>query len=163
MAATLSSNYGLYGPVYEFGINAPMAPGKEEYLDSEKYEIKLWDWDAETKIKDVMIRINRIRRENAALQTTWNIEFGESDNEQLLCYAKMDDAGTNRMLMVVNLDPYHMQAGYVKVPLYYLKMNPGSSYVVHDLITGARYNWHHEWNYIELHPSLMPVHVFRIE
>lgn len=163
MAATLSSNYGLYGPVYEFGINAPMAPGKEEYLDSEKYEIKLWDWNAETKIKDVMIRINRVRRENVALQTTWNIEFADTDNERLLAYAKMDDARTNRMLMVVNLDPYHMQAGYIKVPLYYFGMNPGASYVVHDLITGARYNWHHEWNYIELHPTLMPVHVFRIE
>jgi starch synthase (maltosyl-transferring) len=163
MAATLSSNYGLYGPVYEFGINAPMAAGKEEYLDSEKYEIKLWDWNAETKIKDVMIRINRIRRENAALQTTWNIEFGDTDNEQLLCYAKMDDAKTNRLLMVVNLDPFHMQSGYIKVPLYYFGMNPGSSYVVHDLITGARYNWHHEWNYVELHPALMPAHVFRIE
>ncbi|MDO1445612.1 alpha-1,4-glucan--maltose-1-phosphate maltosyltransferase [Rhodocytophaga aerolata] len=163
MAATLSSNYGLYGPVYEFGINAPMTPGKEEYLDSEKYEIKLWDWNAETKIKDVMIRINRVRRENVALQTTWNIEFADTDNERLLAYAKMDDARTNRMLMVVNLDPYHLQAGYVKVPLYYFGMNPGSSYVVHDLITGARYNWHHEWNYIELHPTLMPVHVFRIE
>lgn len=163
MAATLSSNYGLYGPVYEFGINAPMAAGKEEYLDSEKYEIKLWDWNAETKIKDVMIRINRIRRENAALQTTWNIEFADTDNEQLLCYAKMDDTRTNRMLMVASMDPYHMQAGYVKVPLHYFGIAPGSSYIVHDLLTGARYNWHHEWNYIELHPTLMPVHVFRIE
>jgi starch synthase (maltosyl-transferring) len=88
MAATLSSNYGLYGPVYEFGINAPMAAGKEEYLDSEKYEIKLWDWNAETKIKDVMIRINRIRRENAALQTTWNIEFADTDNTHLFAMPK---------------------------------------------------------------------------
>lgn len=163
MAATLSSNYGLYGPVYEFGVNAPMAPGKEEYLDSEKYEIKHWDWHAETKIKNVIIRINQIRRENPAFQTTWHIQFGDTDNEQILCYAKTDEDQANRMLMVVNLDPYHVQRGYVKVPISYFGIQPGSSYVVHDLITGSRYTWHHEWNYVELHPQLIPAHVFRIE
>lgn len=163
MAATLSSNYGLYGPVYEFSINAPMAPGKEEYLDSEKYEIKHWNWQAKTKIKDIMIRINQIRRENAALQTTWHIQFGDTDNEQLLCYAKIDEAQTNRMVMVINLDPHHMQAGFVKVPITYLGIAPGTSYTVHDLLTGSHYTWHHEWNYVELHPRLIPVHVFRID
>jgi starch synthase (maltosyl-transferring) len=163
MAATLSSNYGLYGPVYEYGVNAPMAAGKEEYLDSEKYEIKQWDFFANTKIKDVMYRINKIRHENPALQTTWNIQFSDTDNEQILCYAKKDDAGTNRLLMVVNIDPHHMQGGFVKVPIYYLGISPGSSYKVVDLITGSRYNWQNEWNYVELHPTLIPAHVFKIE
>jgi starch synthase (maltosyl-transferring) len=163
MAATLSSNYGLYGPVYEFGINAPMHVGKEEYLDSEKYEIMHWDWNRRTKIRDVMTRINRIRKENAALQTTWNIEFGETDNQQLICYAKMDDLRSNKMLMVVNLDPHHVQSGWIKVPIQYLNLSAGSAYTVHDLMTDTRYQWHHEWNYVELHPDAMPVHVFRIE
>jgi starch synthase (maltosyl-transferring) len=163
MAATLSSNYGLYGPVYEFGINAPMAYGKEEYLDSEKYEIKHWNFQADTKIKDIMIRINKIRHENTALQTTWHIEFADTDNEHLLCYAKTDEEKTNFLLIVVNLDPYHMHSGFVKVPLYYLGIAPGSSYTVHDLLTGSRYRWQHEWNYVELHPTLIPAHVFRVE
>ena len=163
LAATLSSNYGLYGPVYEFGINSPMAPGKEEYLDSEKYEPHVWDWNKRTKIRDTMTRINRIRRENAALQTTWNIEFGETDNQQLLCYAKMDDMRSNKILMVVNLDPHHVQSGWIKVPTQYLNMASGSAYTMHDLMTDSRYQWHHEWNYVELHPDIMPAHVFRVE
>ncbi len=163
LAATLSSNYGLYGPVYEFGINSPMAPGKEEYLDSEKYEPHVWDWSRRTKIRDTMTRINRIRRENAALQTTWNIEFGETDNQQLLCYAKMDDMRSNKILVVVNLDPHHVQSGWIKVPTQYLNMASGSAYTMHDLMTDSRYQWHHEWNYVELHPDIMPAHVFRVE
>ncbi|MDJ1483437.1 alpha-1,4-glucan--maltose-1-phosphate maltosyltransferase [Cytophagaceae bacterium YF14B1] len=163
MAATLSSNYGLYGPVYEFGINTPVYAGKEEYLDSEKYEVKHWDWNRRTKIRDVMTRINRIRRENPALQTTWNIEFGETDNQQLLCYAKVDDYKSNKILVVVNLDPHHVQSGWIKVPVQYLNLSAGSTYTVNDLMTDTRYQWHHEWNYVELHPGVMPVHVFRIE
>ncbi len=163
MAATLSSNYGLYGPVYEFGINTPTAPGKEEYLDSEKYEAKYWDWNRDTKIRQVITRINQIRRENPALQTTWNIQFGETDNQQLLCYAKVDESGNNRMLMVVNLDPHHVQAGWIKVPIQFLGIGPGNAYYVHDLLSDNRYNWHHEWNYVELHPGNLPVHVFRVE
>lgn len=162
MAATLSSNYGLYGPVYEFGINTPMHIGKEEYFDSEKYAIMHWDWNRRTKIRDVMTRINRIRKENAALQTTWNIEFGETDNQQLLCYAKIDDMNSNKMLMVINLDPHHVQSGWIKVPVQYLGLTSGSAYTVHDLMTDMYYQWHHEWNYVELHPGVMPVHVFRI-
>ena len=163
MAATLSSNYGLYGPVYEFGINTPTAPGKEEYLDSEKYEAKYWDWNRDTKIRQVITRINQIRKENPALQTTWNIQFGETDNQQLLCYAKVDESGNNRMLMVVNLDPHHVQAGWIKVPIQFLGLGPGNAYNVHDLLSDNRYNWHHEWNYVELHPGNLPVHVFRVE
>jgi starch synthase (maltosyl-transferring) len=111
----------------------------------------------------VITRINQIRRENPALQTTWNIQFGETDNQQLLCYAKVDESGNNRMLMVVNLDPHHVQAGWIKVPIQFLGIGPGNAYYVHDLLSDNRYNWHHEWNYVELHPGNLPVHVFRVE
>ncbi|MFD2515115.1 alpha-1,4-glucan--maltose-1-phosphate maltosyltransferase [Pontibacter locisalis] len=162
MAATMSSNYGLYGPVYEFGIATPV-PGKEEYLDSEKYEIKHWDWGKLTKIREVITLINKIRKVNPALQTTWNIAFGDSDNPSLLCYAKWSDDFRNKMLMVINLDPHNTQAGWVKVPLWKLKMTTGENYMVHDLLTERKYTWHDEWNYVELRPHEMPVHVFRIE
>ncbi len=162
MAATLSSNYGLYGPVYEFGINQPV-PGKEEYYDSEKYEVKHWDWGKLTKIREVITMINKIRKVNPALQTTWNIHFADTDNPQLLCYAKWDDARTNKMLMVINLDPHHTQSGWVKVPLHELDIPDQQQYIVHDLLTERKYTWTNDWNYVELRPHEMPVHVFRVE
>ncbi|PVY39409.1 alpha-1,4-glucan--maltose-1-phosphate maltosyltransferase [Pontibacter virosus] len=162
MAATLSSNYGLYGPVYEFGINTPVQ-GKEEYWDSEKYEVMHWDWGKLTKIREVITKINKIRQVNPALQTTWNIAFGDTDNPQLLCYAKWDSERRNKMLMVVNLDPHNTQAGWVQVPLQALHMDSTQQYMVHDLMTEHKYTWNSEWNYVELRPHEMPVHVFRIE
>ncbi|WP_299701622.1 alpha-1,4-glucan--maltose-1-phosphate maltosyltransferase [uncultured Pontibacter sp.] len=162
MAATLSSNYGMYGPVYEFGINTPVQ-GKEEYWDSEKYEVMHWDWGKLTKIREVITKINKIRQVNPALQTTWNIAFGDTDNPQLLCYAKWDDKRKNKMLMVINLDPHNTQAGWVQVPLHALKMPDNQQYMVHDLMTEHKYTWNSEWNYVELRPHEMPVHVFRIE
>ncbi|GAB3529691.1 alpha-1,4-glucan--maltose-1-phosphate maltosyltransferase [Pontibacter brevis] len=161
MAATMSSNYGLYGPVYEFNIATPV-PGKEEYLDSEKYEIKHWDWGKLTKTREVITMINRARKVNTALQTTWNIAFGNSDNPAFLCYVKWSSDFSNKIVVVVNLDPYNTQSGWVQVPLAELKMNPGQ-YVVHDLLTERKYTWKDEWNYVELRPREMPVHVFRIE
>ncbi|MBF8962836.1 alpha-1,4-glucan--maltose-1-phosphate maltosyltransferase [Pontibacter sp. FD36] len=162
LAATLSSNYGMYGPVYEFGINTPVQ-GKEEYWDSEKYEVMHWDWGRLTKIREVITKINKIRQVNPALQTTWNIAFGDTDNPQLLCYVKWDSSYRNKMLMVVNLDPHHTQAGWVQVPLHVLKMDSNQQYMVHDLMTEHKYTWNSEWNYVELRPHEMPVHVFRIE
>ena len=163
MAATMSSNYGLYGPVYEFGINTPMAPGKEEYLDSEKYEIKRWDWDKHTRIRDVITKLNHIRKENPALQTTWHIEFAKTDNPNIICYAKTDQDMTNRMIITVNLDPHNRQAGWVQVPVKELWLDPEEPYLVYDLLSGHTYTWRHEWNFVELHPDQVPAHVFRIE
>jgi starch synthase (maltosyl-transferring) len=162
MAATMSSNYGLYGPVYEFGIATPI-PGKEEYLDSEKYEIKHWDWGKLTKIREVITLINKIRKVNPALQTTWNIAFGGSDNSALLCYTKWSSDFSNKIVVVINLDPRHTQAGWVQVPLSILNMEAGHQYLVHDLLTERKYTWTGEWNYVELRPHEMPVHVLRIE
>ncbi|MEX2594641.1 MAG: alpha-1,4-glucan--maltose-1-phosphate maltosyltransferase [Anditalea sp.] len=160
LAATLSSNYGIYGPLFELGVNKAY-PGKEEYIDSEKYEIKLWDWNRSTRIKELITSINEIRRENKALQSTWNIEFHETDNSQLFCYSKTDE--DNKLLIIVSLDPVYTQAGWVKVPLEYFGLKNRGPFVVHDLISGEQYTWRSEWNYIELRPQSMPAHLFRVE
>lgn len=162
LAATLSSNYGLYGPVYEFAINTPY-PGKEEYTDNEKYELKHWDWEADTRIREIITRINRIRKENKALQTTWNICFAETDNDQIICYGKADETTGNIIVTVVNLDPHHPQSGYVCLPLKKLGIRPGEGYTLHDLLSGDTYRWENEWNYVLLDPHKMPAHVFSIE
>ncbi|MFD2518726.1 alpha-1,4-glucan--maltose-1-phosphate maltosyltransferase [Salinimicrobium flavum] len=162
LAGTMSSNYGIYGPVFEFGLNEAY-PGKEEYIHSEKYQIYHWDWSRNTKVKEVISILNRIRKENPALQTTWNIEFCATDNDQLIAYSKIDQDHENKLLIVVNLDPNHNQAGWVQVPLELLKIEPEHSYSVTDLLTGASYIWQNEWNYIELHPQAIPAHIFKVD
>ena len=162
MAATLSSNYGVYGPVYEFMQAAPVE-GKEEYLNSEKYEIRHWDWTRETRISELMRDINVIRRNNKALQNTCNIEFCETQNDQLLAYYKWDDIESNRLLMVVNLDKDHPQSGLVRLPLERLHGQHGDKFVMLDLMTGNQYVWESEWNFVLLDPAHYPFHLFRIE
>lgn len=162
LAATLSSNYGLYGPLYEFGLNEPY-PGKEEYIDSEKYEIRHWDWDKDTRIKDYIELINQIRKENPALQETNNIHFGAAHNPQIICYGKATDDYANQMIIVVNLDPHQEQRSMVKVPLEKLGIPHNRPYWVYDLISGSKYQWEGEWNYVALNPHLQPAHVFRVE
>ncbi|MEM6841361.1 MAG: alpha-1,4-glucan--maltose-1-phosphate maltosyltransferase [Bacteroidota bacterium] len=161
LAATLSSNYGMYGPVYEFGINTPY-PGKEEYLDSEKYEVKYWDWEAETRIREIVTIINRVRKENPALQSTANVVFAEIQNDQMIAYAKKDQASGNIMFMVVNMDAYNSQSAYVKMPMYELGIDIGKPYTLEDQISGAQYTWQGEWNYVELNPYQIPGHVFKV-
>lgn len=162
MAATLSSNYGFYGPVYEMMVHDAI-PGKEEYLNSEKYEVKWWDWEATNKLKELIAIVNEARFENEALQQTGNIQFCEINNDKMIAYFKQNDHGTNSMLMIVNLDPYYKQGGYVKVPMHLFGKSDFASYVVHDLINDASYTWNREWNYVELDPYVMPCHLFRIE
>ncbi len=162
LAATLSSNYGLYGPVYEFGVNTPI-PGKEEYMDSEKYEIKHWNWDQDTRIKEIITRVNRIRKENPALQQTFNVHFADSNNSAIICYGKVDEKTRNILVIAVNMDPYNTQGAYVRIPLRALGINEGAGYTVHDLLSGCRYYWHGEWNYVELNPYKMPAHIFKVE
>ncbi|WKN30761.1 alpha-1,4-glucan--maltose-1-phosphate maltosyltransferase [Porifericola rhodea] len=162
LAATLSSNYGMYGPVYEFGINTPY-PGKEEYLDSEKYEIKHWNWHQETRIKEIITRINKIRKENPALQDTYNIHFADVGNPNILCYGKHDKKTKNTIIVAVNMDPYNRHGSSVRIPLEELGINPHAPYEVYDMISYSRYTWHGDWNYVELDPYQMPAHVFRVE
>lgn len=161
LAATLSSNYGLYGPVYEFNIAEPM-PGKEEYTDNEKYEIKHWDWNRYTRTGEIITRVNRIRRENPALHSTWNITFAETDNEQVICYVKWNADFTNIIIVVVNLDPHNTQQATVKLPMPKMNMAYDARFRVHDLLSGDKYTWG-EYNFVELRPYEMPAHIFKTE
>ena len=161
MAATLSSNYGVFGPVYEYMISEGNA-GKEEYKNSEKYEIRHWDWQMENKLTHIIRLTNKARKENSALQRTNNITFCDIQNDNVLAYLKTHPNG-NRILCVVNLNPSTTQSGVVKVPLNLIYKHPDQEYLVHDLLTGNKYVWRGESNFIELDPHIMPMHLFRIE
>lgn len=161
LASTLASNYGIYGPAFELFVR-DAKEGKEEYLNSEKYEIKYWDWDSEGNLKDFIARINKIRKDNPALHDTWNVTFYNADNDYLMCYGKITDDLTNVILVAVNLDPYHKQSGWVHVPVREMGIEPGQPYLVHDLLSDSKFIWHGEKNYIELDPSVIPAHIFRV-
>ncbi len=160
LAATLSSNYGVFGPVFELMVNAAV-PGREEYLDSEKYEVRHWDWEKTNKLTQVIELVNKFRNENEALQFTNNYTACHIDNNQLLAFLKVHNG--NRVLCVVNLDAWNKQSGMVNVPLHLLGKQPGDKYVVHDLLTGDKYSWQGEANYVEIDPYRLPFHLFRIE
>lgn len=162
LAATLSSNYGIFGPAFELCVHEAIF-GKEEYRNSEKYEIKYWDWNRPGNLKRFIARVNRIRRENPALQTTGNLQFCEAENEYLLSYWKVTEDFSNIVLMVVNLDPYHIQAGWVRIPIHRLGIDKDQSYLVHDLLSDDTYIWQGEDNYIALNPAVLPAHIFRIK
>lgn len=161
LAATLSSNYGIYGPVYELGVNAPY-PGKEEYIDSEKYEIKHWDWKAETRTREIITILNHTRKENPALQNTWNVYFADSENQDILCYGKYDETSGNVVIVVVNMDPYHTQGGFFRLPLTELGLAWDRPFYLYDVLSDSHYTWQGEWNFAELNPYLMPAHVFLV-
>ena len=159
LAATLSSSVGIYGPVFEYRISAPMAPGKEEYLDSEKYEVYHWDWEKQNKITTLITRINTVRKEQVSLQQTNNIIFCGTNNDQVLAYYKFDDDKQNETIMIVSLDAHNKSQAMVELPKELLRGKPVQ---VTDLITGNTYIWDKEWNFIELSPEL-PFHLFKIQ
>lgn len=161
LAATLSSNYGIYGPPFELCVSQAIQ-GKEEYLDSEKYEIKDWDWDQPGNLKDFISRVNQIRRENPSLQTTWNLKFYNVDNENLLVYEKATDDLLNILIIIVNLDPFHSHTGMVQIPVNNLGIIPDQPYLLHDLLGDEKYIWQGEYNEITIHPNVLPAHIFRI-
>ncbi len=161
LAGTLSSNYGIYGPAFELFVQDAIE-GKEEYLHSEKYEIKYWDWGKEGNLRDFVARINKIRRENPALQDMWNVKFYEADNDYLMCYGKTTDDLSNIIIVAVNLDPYHTQSGWINIPVHELGIPHGQPYLVHDLLSDDKYIWHGERNFIELNPHVVPAHIFRV-
>jgi starch synthase (maltosyl-transferring) len=161
LAATLSSNYGIYGPAYEFYDNVPMQ-GKEEYYNSEKYEVKRYDWKRANRMIDIIAMINKARHEHAALQSTWNMQFCAIENSNLLAYIKATDDLTSIILMIVNLDPSGRQSGFVQLPKDRLKLGDHINVKVHDLITDEQYTWTQEWNYVELDPYKMPFHLFKV-
>ncbi len=162
LAATLSSNYGIYGPAYELCVSAALE-GKEEYYNSEKYEIKIWDRNQAGNLKDLIAQINKIRRENPAFQASWNVKFCDVDNVNLISYYRATEDLSNIVLMVVNLDSFHIQSGWVRIPLNKLGINFEQPYKMSDLITGEEYLWQGEWNYVELNPYTLPVHIFKVQ
>ena len=161
LAATLSGCYGIYGPVFEQLVYESF-PGKEAYWNSEKYEIKHWDWEKETKITYLITMINKIRKENHALQQTNQIHTCAVLNDQILSYYKGHENG-NKILCVVNLNAHQRQSGMVQVPLHLINKSHDEIFIAHDLITDARYEWRGEWNYVELDPHILPFHLLRIE
>jgi len=162
LAATLSSNYGMYGPVYEFYENVPVE-GKEEYFNSEKYEVKHYDWKKTNRMTDIITLVNRARNTNAALQSTWNVVFCPIENPNLVAYVKATDDLSNIFLVVVNLDPHHGQSGYLQLPKSKLKLGTHINIKLHDVITDEHYTWTQEWNFVDLNPHKMPFHLFKLQ
>jgi starch synthase (maltosyl-transferring) len=162
LAATLSANYGIYGPTYELMESTPREPGSEEYRDSEKYQLRHWTLGQPDSLWSLIARMNRIRRENAALQSDSGLHFCRVDNDQLIAYFKVDSASSNVILTVVNLDPHQAQSGWVDLDVGALKYDPGQPYQVHDLLSDQRYIWRGRYNYVLLDPQRAPAHVFRL-
>src|SRR5690606_36921161 len=162
LAAVLSTSCGIYSG-FELCENTPLHEGSEEYLDSEKYEIRQRDWDAEGNINAFIRAVNEAREENPALREFRNLHFHQPDNPQVLACSKATEDGSNRILAVVNLDPHTIQEATVYLDGAPLGLTNDSGYVAHDLVTGQRYNWHGLANYVRLDPAIEPVHLFRIE
>ncbi len=162
LAAMLGANYGIYGPAFELCENVPREPGSEEYLNSEKYEIKDWDFDRADSLKELIARVNRIRRENVALQSDRSLRFHPVDNSQIICFSKSTEDRQNVIVVVVNLDPYHTQSGWVELPLEQLGLSPQQPFQMHDLLTDARYLWHGTRNYVQLNPQSVSAQIFRL-
>jgi starch synthase (maltosyl-transferring) len=162
LAATLSSLYGIYNG-YELCENRARESTSEEYLDSEKYQYKVWDWNKPGNIKDYIKRINRIRRENVALQDSKNIRILRSDNDNIFFYGKWSSDHSNVILVAVNLDPFNMHDSTVYVPVSEFGFSPSETYSVRDLVTDSLFKWNGEANYVKLDPNFQPAHIFRIE
>jgi starch synthase (maltosyl-transferring) len=162
LAATLGASYGIYGPAYEQCVNVPMGPGKEEYIDSEKYEIKHWDVERPGSLAGLIGAVNRIRKENPALHTNDNLHFHDTSNDWIVAYSKATDDQDNIILTVVNLDPDHKQAAVIDLDLDDLGVDAQQPYAAHDLLSDNRYMWSGKQTYVELDPALVPAHIFRI-
>jgi starch synthase (maltosyl-transferring) len=165
LAATLTANYGIYGPAYELTEHVAR-PGAEEYVDNEKFELKVWNLDRPDSLRHVITRINRIRRSHPALQHDHTLRFHHTDNEHLLCWSKSerpagDDPG-DVMLMVVNLDSHHTQAGWIDLQLDALGVDADKSFQVHDELGESHFLWRGRRNYVQLDPSSMPAHVMSV-
>jgi starch synthase (maltosyl-transferring) len=162
LAATLGASYGIYGPAYELLEHRAREPGSEEYLDSEKYQLRRWDLERPDSLRDYLTRLNRIRRENPPLQSDRALTFHRTDNDSLLAYSKGAGSDTDVLLMVVNVDPHHVQSGWLELDLPALGLAPDSAFQAHDLLSDARYLWRGPRSYVALDPRHSPAHIFRI-
>jgi starch synthase (maltosyl-transferring) len=160
LAATLSSNYGLYGPAYEFMENEGADTGKDEYHNSEKYEVRHYDWKKRNRLTDFMTRLNKVRKAHAALQTTYNITFSDTSNSVLQSYVKV--SGESRIWCIVNWDGRGVQTGHVQTPWQALGLESGTTLLCKDLLTGETYIWRNEWNFVALDPARWPMHILEV-
>jgi starch synthase (maltosyl-transferring) len=161
LAATLGASYGIFGPSFEL-CEAHALHGSDDYQDSEKYQIRHWDWERAESLRDFIARINEIRRDNPALRFNERLRFYSVDNDQLLCYSKTAPDLSNVILVVVNLDPHHRQAGTIHLPAAEFGLKQGEIYQVHDLISDVRFLWQGEANYVDLDPGICPAYIFRL-
>lgn len=161
LAATSSSVYGMYSG-YELCENRAREPGSEYYADSEMYQYKVWDWDRAGNIVEIVTLINRIRRENPALQQYRNLRLFRSDNPRISCYGKQTPDRSNTIVVVVNMDPFTTHDGLVELPLAELGLDPDQPYEMCDLLSEARYTWRRASNYVRVDPAVMPAHIFRL-
>jgi starch synthase (maltosyl-transferring) len=161
LAATLGANYGIYGPAFELGEARAKEPGSEEYLDSEKYQLRNWNIDSPDSLREMITLVNEIRHENPALQSDRGLRFHTTENESLIAYTKSTSDLADVVLTVVNLDPHHTQAGMVTLPLKDLGLDTDKSYQAHELLSGARYMWNGPRNYVEINPHAAPAQIFR--
>ncbi len=161
LAATLSGNWGIYGPAFELQEHVPRA-GSEEYGQNEKYQLRTWDLERADSLRPVLRRLNVIRRETPALQRSGGTVFHETGNDALLCYSRADPSGRSVVLVVVNLDPHHRQSGWLSLDPVVLSLAPGEAFQVHDLIGDARYLWQSPRAFVELDPGVMPAQIFQV-
>ncbi len=162
LAATLAASYGIYGPAYELMEAAPREPGSEEYLDSEKYQLRAWDLERADSLRAFVARVNRIRRDNPALHSDASLEFVPTDNEQIIAYLKSAPGHDNVVLSVVNLDPRNAQSGWLELDAGALGIDPDKQFQMHDLLGGQRFLWQGGRNFVQLDPQRTPAHIFRL-
>lgn len=162
LAATLGASYGIYSG-FELAENIPAAAASEEYLDSEKYQVRIRDFAAPGSLAALIARINGIRRAHPALQHDWGLAFHHTDNPQIICFSKRSHDGLDLMLMVVNLDPAGMQHGFIQLPLAGWGLDANVAVEVHDLLSDERYFWRGEWNYVRLDPGARVAHVLHVQ
>ncbi len=162
LAATLGASYGIYSG-FELAENVAVRPGSEEYLDSEKYQIRPRDFDRPDSLAPLITLVNRIRREHPALQRNRGLRFLGADNPQLIAYSKRSADGGDLIVVVVNLDPQNMQHGFVRLPIEEWGFSPTDTIEVADLLSGERYFWRGEWNYVRLDPGLRMAHILHVQ
>ncbi len=171
LAATLSSNYGIYGPTYELQEHDPRSTGSEEYLHSEKYEVRSWDLTRKDSLSEFIARVNKIRRDHVALQFNNALHFHRVDNDRITAYSKTRPrhpdakgiAAPDVIVVVVSLDHFNVQSGWVSLDLGVLGLDPGRPYAMHDLLTGATYRWQGSDNFVMLDPRGLAAHLFSVE
>ena len=160
LAATLSANYGIYGPAYELLEHVPRDAGGEEYLNSEKYQLRSWDTNRVDSLVPFITRINRIRHDNPALQADHSLRFFGTDNDQLLAYAKRTPDGDNVVMCVVNLDPRNPQSGWIDLDAAVLGIDDEHAYQMHDVLGEQRFMWQGTRKFVVLDPTRSPAHIF---